>query len=130
MQKIRFFIYNKDKFSVVIKKGKKVIKEKTFSLNQGDEILNYFLENGAKLLERKGKLSLLGGNCLYYRFGAEVEIQTNKGVVKIPLASNCEYLFYANSGFIEGVELENLTPVYKAVGIDGIKNARDILNII
>ena len=30
MQKIRFFIYNKDKFSVVIRKGEKVIKEKTF----------------------------------------------------------------------------------------------------
>ena len=129
MQKISFFIYNKDKFSVVIKKGEKVIKEKTFSLNQGDEILNYFLENGAKLQERKGKSSLLDGNCFYYRFGAEVEIQTNKGVVKIPLASNYEYLFYENSGFIEGVELENLTPVYKAVGIDGIKNARDIVTV-
>ena len=66
MQKIRFFIYNKDKLSVVIKKGEKVIEGKTFSLNQGDEILNYFLENGAKTQERKGKLSLLGGNCLYY----------------------------------------------------------------
>ena len=49
MQKNSFFIYNKDKFSVVIKKGEKVIKEKTFSLNQGDDMLNYFLENGAKL---------------------------------------------------------------------------------
>ena len=129
MQKISFFIYNKDKFSVVIKKGEKIIEEKTFSHNQGEEILNYFLENGAKLQERKGKSSLLVGNCFYYRFGAKVEIQTNKGVVKIPLASDCEYLFSAHSGFIEGVELENLTPVYKAVGIDGIKNARDIVTV-
>ena len=49
MQKLQFFIYNKDKFSVVIKKGEKIIEEKTFSHNQGEEILNYFLENGAKL---------------------------------------------------------------------------------
>lgn len=129
MQEIRFFIYNKDKFSVVIKKGEKVIKEKTFSLNQGDEILNYFLENGAKLLERKGKSSLLEGNCFYYRFGGEVEIQTNKGVVKIPLACDCEYLFYAISGFIEGVEWEKITPVYNAVGIEGIKNASDLVTV-
>ena len=129
MQKIRFFIYSKDKFSVVIKKGKKVIKEKTFSLNQGDEILNCFLENGAKLQERKGKLSLLGGNCLYYKFGGEVEMLTSKGMVKIPLASNCEYLFYANSGFIEGVELEKITPVYNALGIEEIKSASDIVTV-
>lgn len=128
MQKNRFFIYNKDKFSVVIKKGEKVIKEKIFSFNQGDEILNYFLENGAKLKENKGKFFLSGSNCFYYRFGKEVELQTNKGVVK-PLASDCEYLFSANSGFIDGVELGNLTPVYKAVGIDGIKNARDIVTV-
>ena len=30
MQKISFFIYNKDKFSVVIKKGEKIIEEKLF----------------------------------------------------------------------------------------------------
>ena len=59
MQKNRFFIYNKDKFSVVIKKGEKVIKEKTFSLNQGDEILNYFLKNGVKLQEKLRKIFVL-----------------------------------------------------------------------
>ena len=129
MQEIRFFIYNEEKFSVVIKKGEKVIKEKTFSLNQGDEILNYFLENGAKIQKRKGKVYLDGGNCYYYRFGSEVEIQTSKGAVKIPMAANCKYLFYSDSGFIEGVELGDLTPIYNAVGIQGIKNASDMVTV-
>jgi len=126
MQKISFFIYNKEKFSVVIKKGEKFTQEKNFSYQEGDKMLNYFLENGAKLQERKGRLYLFGGNCFYYRFGGEVEILTSKGIVKILLLANCEYLFYANSGFIEGVELENITPIYNAMGIEGIKNASDM----
>lgn len=126
MRKTEFFIYNKEHFSVAIKRGDRIIDEKTFSLDNTDEIARYLVRNGAILQQRGEDYYLFGG---IYTFGNPFELYTESGEKLNLIYSACDYLFYAHSGFIKGVEINNLKPVYDAVGIKDVKSARDIITV-
>ena len=126
MQKTEFFIYNKEYFSVAIKRGDRVISEQKFSLDNTDEIARYLVRNGAILQQRGEDYYLFGG---IYTFGNPFELYTESGEKLNLIYSECEYLFYAHSGFIKGVTMNNLQPVYDAVGIKDVKSASDIITV-